>query len=178
MYTFGEEKLEPAAVAEMVAQTAESEPITVPESVAVVPDETLLKNEVVLEHKLDTLGHDMRATFRPLLNYLANLIGRQTKSLKTWTAIGKSIDESDLSDDARIKLKHRHKLFAEKVIPQPVNLAYAFIPLIAFWLIKGYVSGKMHERRIEGLLKKKSQKRREEQQARKRARKASKKSLP
>jgi hypothetical protein len=120
----------------------------------------------------------MRATFRPLLNYLANLIGKQTKSLKEWTAIGKAIDDSKLTTDARIKLKHRHKLFAEKVIPQPVNLAYAFIPLIIFWVVKGFVSGKLHERRIEGLLKKKSQKRREEQQARKRARKASKKSLP
>lgn len=172
MYLFGEENLAPAAVTEMVTEKAQ------PELSPSKLSPQLLQNEVELNHKLDTLGHDMRATFRPLLNYLANLIGKQTQSLKEWTAIGNAIENSDLTDEGRIKLKFRHKLFAEKVIPQPVNLAYAFIPLIVFWIAKGYISGKLHEKRIEDLLKRKSQKRREEQQAQKRSRKDSKIARP
>lgn len=184
MYVFGEaeQALAPEAVTEIVSNTAKEETSApIEASVDILPtpsNRNLLRNEAELEHRLDILGHDMRTTFRPLFNYLANLIGKQTKSLKDWTAIGKDISDTPLTEAGKVKLRHRHELFAEKVIPQPVSLAYAFIPLIIFWIVKGYVGGKLHEKRIEDLLKKKSKRRREEQQAKKRARKASKSVRP
>lgn len=185
MYHFGHAELP----AEQVKSIVEAKKAPVAPEPIVAPDPhpfeglhaeqaKLLRNEVEIESRLDQLRVDLKSTFRPLLNYIVNLAGKKTGTLREWKDIGEQINEVELTPRAKVRLRHRHKLFEERVIPRPVNLAYAFIPLIVFYFVKSYINSKMHEKRIEDLLEKKRLKRREEQQARKKAKQASKTRRP
>lgn len=184
MYYFGQAELSEKQIQSLTeAQKVAEQPVIAdpdpqPFEGLLAEQAHLLRNEVEIESRMDQLRVDMKSTFTPLVNYFVNLIGKKTGTLKEWKDIGDEIENKKLTPRAKVRLRHRHKLFQSKVIPKPVNLAYAFIPLIVFWFVKSYLSSKMQEKRIEELLLKKRQKRREDQRSKKRAKRAAKSSRP
>ena len=142
------------------------------------PNPALLKGEVGPHHRMDQLNLDLNTVFRRLLNYMVNFVGQKTKSHKDWISIGEAIETKPLTETGKLKLEFRHKLFEEKVLPQPRNLAIALIPILLYLGVKTYVGGKLHERKIEGVLKGKRDKRRAEQQLAKKRKRASKQAKP
>lgn len=141
------------------------------------PKDFKLRNEVKLHHDLDQLNMSLHMATRRGLNFLVNLVGKKTKSHTDWEKIGKSIEQSHLTDDAKIRLKYRHSLFQEYVKPKPKPLAYALLPLVIFWLAKSVWSAKMQERKIEQILQNKRKKRRLAQQKEKERKRREKQAL-
>ena len=148
--------------------------------IAVKDDHKLAQiiNEVELDHRLDTLSLDLSTAVRRSINYIVNFTGKKTKSNLDWAKIGQDIQTKELTNTAKVRLAHRHKLFAERVSPKPRNLLVALVPLFIFWGLKSLVGGKLQERKFEKVLTKKRGKRREKQRLEKQRKRESKMGLP
>lgn len=120
-------------MSEEVAQTAETTPATTPVLSNTGGLAGKIKNEIILSQKLENLNVQASSLTKAFAN---SFLRTKSKEYKEWVSIGDEIKTSDLTDEGHLRLKIKHELMEDRVVPHHSVLILTTVPFLLYWLLK------------------------------------------
>lgn len=118
-------------MSEEVAQTPETAPVPTTTSGGGLASK--IKNEIILSQKLENLNVQASSLTKAFAN---SFLRTKSKEYKEWVTIGDEIKASDLTDEGALRLRIKHELMEDRVIPHHSVLILTTAPFLIYWLLK------------------------------------------
>jgi len=112
-----------------------SDPITAPDDAAPVdtPLPAKIKNEIILSQRLENLNVQASSLSKAFVN---SFLGKRSREYKEWQSIGEQVEREPLTDEGRLRLKIKHELMGDRVVPNHSVLLLTAAPFILYWVLR------------------------------------------
>ena len=133
-----------------------------------------IKTEIVLAQKLENLNVQASSLTKGFVN---SFLRERSKEFKQWQEIGEEIKKAILTDEGKLRLKIKHELMEDRVVPNHSVLLLTAVPFLIYWGLKKAATYLVSSR-IEAYQKAQARTKRRIEQAKAKQEKRASKGLP
>jgi len=98
-----------------------------------IPLSDKIKNEIILTQRLENLNVQITNLWKSFVN---SFLRQRSKEYKEWVSVGSEIEQESLTEEGQLRLRIKHALMQDRILPQHSVILLTLAPFIVYWLLK------------------------------------------